>query len=422
MDQALKDTLKSLSKDDSAFEKLKDIYSELYEKKEEFEQHLKLLERAIENDYDSILITELNLEKPGPKIVYVNEGFTKISGYSRDEIIGETPRILQGPKTDRDTLDRLKNRLNSGRAFFGQAVNYRKDGTEFINQWDIHPLTDDEGKITHWVSYQHDITKRKRAEAKVIDTQAEFDTLRESSKSTVLDIAPDGSILFSNKAFRNLTGYDKDELEGRKFWDLFPQKYRASLKPRFKKEFEAVNFTGQKLEGIIKHKQGLPIQVECRMSVLELKDKDLIRVNVRNMSLEKRIMETLKKRNTNYSKIFNRPTEFTYKISLRDDQLHVEYVSEEFARVTGIKPEKVVDANGLQSFVHEDDIEKVTEHIRNVLDGNAGTCEYRIRTAGGYVSIIDYAKPGTCMKNGENDCVRGAVRFKEKGKAMSSES
>lgn len=421
MDRELKDRLKSLSKDDAAFEKLKQIYENLEEERDEFEGHLKLLERAIENDYDSILITELKLEKPGPKIVYVNEGFTKISGYSRDEIIGKTPRILQGPKTDRHTLDRLKNRLKTGRAFFGQAVNYRKDGSEFINQWDIHPLTNDEGKITHWVSYQHDITKRKRAEAKVIDTHAEFDNLRESSKSTELDVTPNGAILSTNKAFRNLTGYDKDELEGRKVWELFPQKYRNTLKIRFGKAFKKAEFEGQKLEGIIKHKQGLPIQVECHMSVLELKDKNIIRMVVRNISLEKRIMETLRKRNTNFSKVFNRPREFTYKVSLQDDQPRVEYVSDEFAQVTGIKPEKVIDSNGLQKFVHEDDIEKVTEHLRKVLGGNPSTCEYRIRTTSGYASIIDYTKPGTCTKNGENDCVRGAVRFKEKGKAMPSE-
>ena len=98
---------------------------------------LKLLEYAIRNDYDSILITELDLDRPGPTIVYVNEGFTHMTGYTKEEVIGKTPRILQGPKTDRAILERLKRRLIEGQAFFGHTINYRKDGTEFINQWDI---------------------------------------------------------------------------------------------------------------------------------------------------------------------------------------------------------------------------------------------------------------------------------------------
>lgn len=419
MDQALEETLRSLSKDDASFDKLQEIYGELYNEKNEFEEHLKLLERAIENDYDSILITELNLEEPGPKVVYVNEGFTKISGYSRDEIIGKTPRILQGPKTDRDTLDRLKERLRSGRPFFGQAVNYRKDGTEFINQWDIHPLTNEEGNVTHWVSYQHDITERKRAEARVMDTHAEFDELREHSKSTVMDVATNGDIVSTNKAFRNLTGYDKDELEGRKVWDLFPQKYRTSLKTHFGKEVE--DFEGQRLEGIIKHKQGLPIQVECTTSVLKLKDQTIIRMNVSNKSLQNRIIETLKKRNQGYSKIFNKPTEFIYKISLQGGTPQIEYVSKEFAKMTGLKPEEVVCSEGLYKFVHEDDVDKVTEHIKKVFQGKPRTCEYRIRTReGAYSAIIDYTRPGTCTKNGEKECVRGAIRFQDKGNPVSS--
>ncbi len=126
MEPSIEEKLKSLSKDEGSFEKLKDLYEGLSEDKQKLQKHLRLLEQSIENDYDSILITDINLEKPGPKIVYVNDGFTEITGYSREEVIGKTPRILQGPKTDREVLDRLKERLKHGKPFFGQAVNYKK--------------------------------------------------------------------------------------------------------------------------------------------------------------------------------------------------------------------------------------------------------------------------------------------------------
>jgi len=211
MQSNIKEHLQELSKDEQAYNKLKELFLEIEEEKEKYERDLNLLEAAIRNDYDSILITELDLEKPGPKIVYVNDGFCKMTGYSREEAIGKTPRILQGPKTDRAILDKLKRKLKEGQAFFGQAINYKKDGTEFVNQWDIHPLTDSNGNITHWVSYQHDITERKRAEKILVDTNVDFDDLEEESKRTVLDVDEQGNIVMANKSFRDLVNYDKDE-------------------------------------------------------------------------------------------------------------------------------------------------------------------------------------------------------------------
>ena len=214
----LKEFLKSNCKNEESYKKLFEFVDQLEKEKESVDHQLMLLERAISSDYDSIVITSLHLEKPGPEIVYVNDGFTKMTGYSREEAIGATPRILQGEKTDRAVLDKLKQRLKDGQAFFGHTVNYRKDGTEFINQWDIHPLTDNKGEITHWVSYQHDITERKRSEKKVVDSQVEFDRLKEESKKTLVDIDIQGNIITSNKAFRDLTGFDEDELKMKKVW------------------------------------------------------------------------------------------------------------------------------------------------------------------------------------------------------------
>ncbi|MDX1585114.1 MAG: PAS domain S-box protein [Balneolaceae bacterium] len=404
--------LQELSKDEQAYKKLKELFSELEEEKNTYRQHLDLLESAIKNDYDSILITELDLEKPGPKIVYVNDGFCKMTGYSREEVIGKTPRILQGPKTDRAILDKLKRKLREGQAFFGQAINYRKDGTEFVNQWDIHPLTDSEGKITHWVSYQHDITERKRAEKVLVDTNVEFDDLKEESKRTVIDVDEQGNIVMANKSFRELVKYDKDELKQIKVWELFPKKYRTSLQNRFENDFDIKNFEGQHFKGIIKHKSGVPIQIQGNTKIMELKDQNLIRAEIKNISLQKRIMDTLKKRNQNFMNVFEKASEFNYRVNLESGEPVMEYVSEDFPEMTGISPEKVKKPGGLKELVHEEDYRKVIDHFKKILKGNQSTCEYRIRTKGGdYVDIIDYGKPR--WDDDENIiCATGAISVK----------
>jgi PAS domain S-box-containing protein len=124
----------------------------------------KLLASVVHFSEDSIVVTDTCLDSPGPKIIYVNPGFTKMTGYKPEEVIGKTPRILQGPKTNRAVLDRLRTTLDAGEVFYGQAINYRKDGTEFWNEWHIEPIRDENGQITHYIAIQHDVTERKRSE------------------------------------------------------------------------------------------------------------------------------------------------------------------------------------------------------------------------------------------------------------------
>src|SRR6201999_203679 len=81
------------------------------------------------------------------------------------------PRILQGPRTDKMVLNRLRETLKRGEAFAGEAVNYRKDGKEFDLEWQVVPLRDASGKITHFVATQHDITARKKLEAQLRQSQ-----------------------------------------------------------------------------------------------------------------------------------------------------------------------------------------------------------------------------------------------------------
>jgi len=386
--------LKKWSKDEKSFEKIKQFVEDLIEERDETEQNLELLESAIRSDYDSILITELKLEKPGPRIVYVNDGFCKMTGYSKEEVIGKTPRILQGPKTDREVLDKLKERLWEGQSFFGQAVNYRKDGSEFINQWDIHPLTDSEGNITHWVSYQHDITKRKRAEEQLVNQKVEFDSLREESRRTVVDVDVQGNIVMANKAFRELIGYTKDELKQIKVWDLFPDKYMDSLKGRFDEQDEDTYFDGEDFKGIIMHKDGIPVQIKGSTEILDLKDQKLIRAEIENISLQKRIMDTLKKRNDDFTRVVGKASEFTYSFQYDGDELILSAVSEEFPEITSLSSEAVLGKDTLRKFVHEDDLEKVKTHLHKILGGKNSTCEYRLLSQQGeYITVLDYGRP-----------------------------
>jgi PAS domain S-box-containing protein len=113
---------------------------------------LSLLQVLVENSFDSVLITDATAEG---KIIYANESFERLTGYTPSSVVGQTPRILQGPATDERVISRLSDALKSGSKFEGKAINYKKDGTPFIMYWRVLPIKVGE-KITAWVAIQRE--------------------------------------------------------------------------------------------------------------------------------------------------------------------------------------------------------------------------------------------------------------------------
>lgn len=124
-------------------------------------EQAQLLAAAIEETSEGILITDACLNEPGPTIVFANAAFGRITGYDPEEVIGKTPRLLQGPQTDRRELMRLRRELEAAQHFHGQTVNYRKDGSPFLMDWKISPVRNTGGRVTHYVAIQRDITAER---------------------------------------------------------------------------------------------------------------------------------------------------------------------------------------------------------------------------------------------------------------------
>lgn len=126
---------------------------------------LKLIESVITHTTDAVLITDADVfDGLGPRIVYVNEAFTRMTGYNADEVMGKTPRMLQGPKSDLAELQRLGTALRKSQPCEVTTINYKKNGEEFWVNFSVNPVMDDKGVLTHYVAIQRDVTERKKAE------------------------------------------------------------------------------------------------------------------------------------------------------------------------------------------------------------------------------------------------------------------
>ncbi len=144
--------------------RLRERVAEAVEKRQYFDE-LRLMRSIVVNANDIVLVTDAgSLEEPGPRIVFVNEAFTRTMGYCAGEVIGRSPRLLQGPGTDRQTLDRIRRALQGWEPVTAEVLNYRKNGEPVWIELSIFPVMDEAGSYTHWVGIQRDVTVRKQQE------------------------------------------------------------------------------------------------------------------------------------------------------------------------------------------------------------------------------------------------------------------
>jgi PAS domain S-box-containing protein len=124
-----------------------------------------LTDYALDQVPEAIVITDADLSRPGgPGIIYVNQTMLDITGYSREELIGQSPRIFQGIDTDREVAARIIAHLRAGETTRDTILNYTKDGTPYWTELNISPVFDDEGTVIAYLSIQHDLTRLRKVQ------------------------------------------------------------------------------------------------------------------------------------------------------------------------------------------------------------------------------------------------------------------
>ena len=122
-----------------------------------------MLAHAINFISEGVVITTPELDDPyGPKIIYVNDAVCKLTGYSRDELIGKTPRIFHGPATKKEDRKIIKDQLKLNQYCHQVIRNYKKDGTFYWAELNIYPVFEndnEENKLIYWIAIQRDVTQ-----------------------------------------------------------------------------------------------------------------------------------------------------------------------------------------------------------------------------------------------------------------------
>ncbi|APW97196.1 PAS sensor protein [Halobiforma lacisalsi AJ5] len=185
----------------------------------EYVRELRLKTRTLE--YAPIGVTITDPDEPDNPIVYANEEFERLTGYSPAEYLGRNCRFLQGEETDPERIGELREAVEAAEQTTVELRNYRADGTPFWNRVTVTPLEDEDGAVTHFVGFQEDVTERKRRDRELREREQELSTLMDNVPGMVYRCRnePDWPFEFVSGGAEEITGYEPAELvEGDVNW------------------------------------------------------------------------------------------------------------------------------------------------------------------------------------------------------------
>jgi PAS domain S-box-containing protein len=178
---------------------------------------LRLLTAAFQAAYDVIVITNRTGE-----ILWVNPSFTRVTGYTAGEAIGQNPRLLKSGVHEPDFYASMWETILAGDVWRGEFVNRRKDGTHYSEEKTITPVRGENGEITNFIAVAQDITDRKHAEQALREGEARFRSYFETSQVGIAVIALDKKFLEVNDRFCEMLRYSREELGQMTWADLTP--------------------------------------------------------------------------------------------------------------------------------------------------------------------------------------------------------
>lgn len=246
------------------------------------EEELRKLSSAVEQATDSVMITD----REGV-IEYVNPAFERQTGYTRDEAIGRTPRLVKSGRQSLEYYEKLWQTILAGEVFRDVLVNRKKDGTRYFEETVITPLRDSQGTITHFVSAGRDITERRRVEAALEESEKKYRTLIEVSPEAIF-MNHNNQIVYVNPATLKLLGAERPEqILGKSPFEFIHPHYHEVVRDRIRSILDKGESVPLLEEQYVRL-DGSVIDVEVAATSLTYKDGRAIQVVARDITERKR--------------------------------------------------------------------------------------------------------------------------------------
>ena len=367
----------------------------------EREQELLTKTRALDNAPVGITISDP--DKEDNPLVYANDKYTDITGYSQAEATGRNCRYLQGEGTAERQINRMRSAVDADRPVSVELRNYRKDGTRFWNDLQIAPVYNGDGSVTNYVGFQQDVTERKKHERELELFRSLIDR---STDSIFVEDPETGEILDVNETASRHLGYSSEGLVGMRVPDIEAnmdtqeayQDFVAKLQDQGERPFE----------GVLRRKDGTTFPVEVNAAYVDLDEEHEYVLAIARDVTEQRKRERELRRN----KEFLEKTQEIANIGgwdydSRSDRLRW---TDEVYRIHGLDTEFDPTVEATLKFYHEDDRQRIRDAFEQLRTaGESYDLELRIvRTDGEVRWVRSQGEPW--YENGEVAGARGTFQ------------
>lgn len=358
----------------------------------EIDQGMAILKSLFVSNPMAVIITDSELDEPGPRIMFANRTFLSQSGYEFEEIEGRTPRIFQGPRTDRAVLNQLRADLTAGRVFQGETTIYRKDATPFFIHWSIVPILH-RGKTVRYLSFQLPIsgapTPFYPMASLSFSTTDPFEAVFDTAEIGIAIIDRSTKFVRVNDAICRFLGYQAAELVGRSFLEFCDDPNEVSeTRQAIEGVFEGIlelntDYRMRRVDGDL-----IVLRSDCK--VLRSIDENRYLVWAVTDVTSKRVLEERL-----------RQSELRLDLAIHgcglgfwdyDCQTGEVYFSPGWKRMLGFADHELPnEPSAWESRIHADDFERVHAQLSAFLAGQQGEyrLEYRLRHRDGSDRLID---------------------------------
>jgi PAS domain S-box-containing protein len=326
------------------------------------DERLKVLSQIAEDNINTVIIADKNGD-----ITWVNKSFTKMTGYSLEEVIGQKPgHLLQGPETDRDTIQYLARQIQQGEPFNTEIINYNKQGEKYWLRIQGQAIRNSKGEITGYFALEEDITKEKESERR-------FRKVLESIGDNAWEHDFGTGETYFSKSYDDFLGYTKEEfVSNQQLWWNSVHPEDLHLLEESDRKYKAGNVDSHQLEYRVLHKNG-SIHWVLDRGVTITKDSDGRPLRIAGTHTDitgsKQLEAELANRVKQFQSLSENIPGVIYEFEFRKDGTEgLRYISPAIEKIFGITQEEFT--NYLQ-YIHPDDRAMVIEknrHSRETLE------------------------------------------------------
>lgn len=343
------------------------------------EKDNKLLAFALNSAANGIVITDLE-----GNIEWINAAFSKLTGYSWQDVLGKNPRILKSNKHDNTFYKKLWDTITAGEIWYGKIINKRKDGSLYTEEMTITPVKSKDGKIEHFIGIKNDITEAIQAEKKLLQSEMKFRLVWENSSDGMRLTNEEGITVLANDSYCKLMGKSLEEIIGKPISSIYKMEKHNEILSKYKKRFK-VGTVPKYFEREIELLNGKKLYVELSNSYLKLPGQQKLVLSIfRNITERKKTEIIQKLQSEKLSNILEGTNAGSWEWNIETGEL---YINEIWAEMIGYSLEelKPINFNTWKDNVHPDDFEYVNNVLQKHIKGETDyyDVEFRLKHKNG---------------------------------------